>query len=86
MGQKAIAEENYCKDPGTGGEWDSLIQRHPNDMEIHTLHALRLGLCAKVDRGDLTIEEEATTIFENARDVFIQKRKAETPKSMDPNI
>lgn len=31
------------------------------DMDLHTLHALRVGLCAKVSRGDLTVEEATDT-------------------------
>ncbi|MFC1533217.1 hypothetical protein ACFLZG_03070 [Thermodesulfobacteriota bacterium] len=44
-------------------------------MDIQTLHALRIGLCAKVERGDLTVQE-ATLIFESARDSIINKKKS----------
>ena len=46
--------------------WEALLQEHPGDMQIHALHALRLGLCFKVDRADLTVSQ-ATEIFENMR-------------------
>ena len=59
-------ENNYCDDQDANMEWEALIQEHPDDMQIHTLHALRLGLCVKVDRGDLTVDQ-ATEIFENMR-------------------
>ncbi len=36
-------------------EWDALIQQHPDDMVIHTLHALRDGLRFKLDKDDLTV-------------------------------
>ena len=45
-------------------------------MDIQTLHALRLGLCVKVARGDITIQE-ATDIFENAREKVINRKKIE---------
>ena len=57
-------EKNYCNDQDTNMQWEALIQEHPDDMQIHSLHALRLGLCFKVDRGDLTVDQ-ATEIFEN---------------------
>ena len=57
---------------------DALVERSPNDMEVQALHALRIGLCAKVDRGEITLEQ-ATEIFESAREAIIQKRK-EDPK------
>ncbi len=60
-----IAEEkNYCEDSDTNMQWETLVQEHPDDMEIHALHALRLGLCFKVDRGDLAVNQ-TTEIFEN---------------------
>ena len=67
------AKENYCNDPESWKEWDMLIQRHPNDTDIQTLHALRLGLCAKVERGDLTVED-ATDIFERARETILRHK------------
>ena len=48
-------EKNYCEDLEENARWEALIQKHPGDLQIHALHALRLGLCSKVDRGDLTV-------------------------------
>jgi hypothetical protein len=70
--------ENYCLDQESWKGWDALIQKYPNDMDIQTLHALRLGLCAKIEREDLTVEQ-ATEIFERFREVIIEKKKAEIP-------
>jgi hypothetical protein len=39
-------------------------------MQIHTLHALRIGLCFKVNRGDLT-DGQTTEIFENMKRALI---------------
>ncbi len=57
-------EKNFCNDPDANLQWESLIQEYPDDMQIHALHALRLGLCSKVDRGVLTVDQ-AAEIFEN---------------------
>ncbi len=72
-------ETNYCKDPEANMEWETLIRKHPDDMQIHALHALRIGLCFKVDRGDLSVSQ-ATAIFENMRNALIdaKERDAET--------
>ena len=71
----SLAEsENYCHDEKSWKEWDALIEKNPNDMEVQALHALRIGLCAKVDRGQITLNQ-ATEIFESAREAIIQKRK-----------
>lgn len=75
----AMAMENYCQDPESWERWDKLIEKHPEDKDIHILHALRLGLCAKIERGDLTVEE-ATDIFESARNAIIKKKSLRTEK------
>ena len=43
-------ENNYCETPYTNLQWETLIQEFPEDMQIQALHALKLGLCLKVDR------------------------------------
>ena len=42
---------NYCLDKESWKEWDALVKKHPNDEEVQTLHALRLGLCVKIEQG-----------------------------------
>jgi hypothetical protein len=69
----AQAEKNYCHDPEANAEWEELIENHPNDMQVQALHALRIGLCQKVDNEVLTIPE-ATKIFEDMRKALIERR------------
>ncbi len=45
-------------------------------MQIHALHALRVGLCFKVERCDTTVDE-ATEIFENMRSTLINAKEKE---------
>ena len=75
-----IAAEGYCSDPESWEEWEELIEKYPNDSDIQTLHALRIGLCLKVERGDITLEQ-GTDIFEKARQAILEKKKAEIKKS-----
>jgi hypothetical protein len=75
-------EKNYCEDQDTNMHWEALIQEHPDDMQIHSLHALRLGLCFKVDRGDLTVDQ-ATDIFENMRNALIDAKAREMEKKLE---
>ena len=70
------ATDNYCQDQESWDEWEALIEKYPGDMDLHALHALRIGLCAKVNRGDLSVEE-ATDIFERARERILEKKKSE---------
>jgi hypothetical protein len=77
-------EQNYCNDPDTNMQWEAMAQEHPDDLQIHALHALRLGLCFKVDRGDLTVDQ-ATEIFENMRSALIDAKVREMEKEKDKN-
>lgn len=49
--------KNYCHDAETWIEWDNLIKKAPNNMDIHFLHAVRTGLCRKVDEGTISFEK-----------------------------
>lgn len=69
--------ENYCHDPAAEAQWQALVAKRPKDYDLQALHALRIGLCLKVDQGGLTVQE-ATAIFERARDALIRKREAES--------
>ena len=74
--------KNYCHDQKSWKEWDALIEKNPNDMEVQTLHALRIGLCTKFDKGQITLEQ-ATQIFESAREAIIEKRKMDEKREKD---
>lgn len=63
-------------------QWEALVQEHPDDMQIHALHALRVGLCFKVDRSDLTVDQ-ATEIFENMRSALINAKARETEEELE---
>lgn len=67
-------ETNYCYDLESNQQWDILIQKYPYDMELAALHALRIGLCYKVEKGDISLDQ-ATDIFENVRMQLIGKQK-----------
>jgi hypothetical protein len=73
---------NYCRDEKSWREWDAIIEKNPDDTELQALHALRIGLCVKVDRGGITIEQD-TEIFESAREAIIQKRKEDQKREQD---
>ena len=72
----AFAEENknYCHDPQTWVEWDNLIKKNPGNMDIHFLHAVRIGLCRKVDEGTISFDK-ATEIFNDLHVKVYKKAK-----------
>lgn len=69
-------EKNYCYDLESNQEWEDIVKKNPLDMNLAALHALRLGLCLKVERGDLSVSQ-ATEIFETLRMQLINKASRE---------
>jgi hypothetical protein len=66
---------NYCLDKESWKEWETLVRKYPNDEDLQTLHALRLGLCVKIEQGSITFEQ-ATDIFNRAHQMVIQRTKS----------
>ena len=56
----------YCLNPDLELKWQALIKKNPDDLQVQALHALRLGLHVKEERGDIT-NNEASKIFENIK-------------------
>ena len=75
----AEESENYCNDKESWKEWDELVQKYPNDSDIQTLHALRIGLCIKIERGSITFQQ-ANDLFNRAHEMVIRKKRSEQKK------
>ena len=56
----------YCDDPERMARWETMSRQAPDDYEIQTLDALRIGLCQKLRMGHLT-DREMVQIFWSAR-------------------
>ena len=67
---------NYCLDKESWKEWEALAQKYPNDENVQALHALRLGLCIKIEQGSITFEL-ASDIFNRAHEMVYQMKKSE---------
>jgi hypothetical protein len=67
---------NNCHEQKAWEDWQARVSKHPEDNELHTLHALWLGFCMKVERGDLAFDE-ASALFEQTRRTLIQRRQDE---------
>lgn len=64
------------QDPDAWKEWDALIKKYQNDRNIQILHALRIGLCAKIDQDSITFEM-ANDLVNHTHEIIIEKKKAE---------
>ncbi|MFV1975154.1 MAG: hypothetical protein ACC651_05360 [Candidatus Scalindua sp.] len=56
-----------------------------DNQSIQALHALRIGLCFTVDRGELTVSQ-ATEIFENLRSALNDAKEIKGEKEFQGNI
>jgi hypothetical protein len=61
-----VNHEKYCLNPELELKWQALIKKNPYDLQVHALHALRLGLFLKEEKGEIT-DEEASKIFDNIK-------------------
>ncbi len=77
-----LEEYNYCNDQEANTEWEVLVLKYPADLQMHALHALRMGLCFKVNRGDIDLNQ-ATEIFENMRLALIKSKEWKMKKQLE---
>jgi len=64
--------ENFCHDPEALAEWEAMNNKYPNDLNVQALHALRIGLCEKIDRGDIGVAD-GIAIFESMRQAVLSR-------------
>jgi hypothetical protein len=64
--------ENFCHQPEMILEWEELNKKYPHDLNIQALHAMRIGLCEKIDRGDLAVAD-GIAIFEALRAAVLDR-------------
>ncbi len=77
MTANAAAEPaNYCQDEASWQEWMNLVHENPGDDELQMLHALRIGLCVKVEQGSITFDR-ANELFNRAHETIIKQRRQE---------
>jgi len=67
------SETNFCHDKKSWKDWNAMAKKYPNDTPLQILHALRIGLCIKIEQNSISFEE-ATDLFDNMFDTVINKR------------
>ncbi len=50
-----------------------MVEKFPDDIPLQILHALRIGLCDKIEQNSISFEE-ATDLFNDMFDTVINKR------------
>ncbi len=59
-------------------QWDALIEKYPGNMDIQMLHAVRIGLCKKIEDGSISFEtasEAFNGLHETVYKRAIEERK-----------
>ncbi len=70
--QAAMAQENYCHDEETNQQWNALETMSGTHPDLVGLSKYRTSLCAKVDSGELSVEQ-ATVEFEIERERVLKR-------------
>ena len=78
----AYTEEqtNYCLKKDSWKEWEALVKKYPNDEDVQSLHALRLGLCLKIEQGSITFGM-ATAIFNRTHEMVVKMKESERERA-----
>ena len=69
-------DQSYCQDKKAWNEWNELVQKYPHDMNIQMLHAVRIGLCKKIEKGTISFGI-AREVFNQLHDTAYRKAKKE---------
>ncbi len=70
---RADEAEKFCNDSRTWEYFDSMVNKSPNDVSLQILHALKIGLCVKIEQGSITTSE-AIHLFNDLVDTAANKR------------
>ena len=72
-------DNGYCKDPVELQKWANMLEKDPNSDALAAIHALWIGLCAKVEAHNITTQR-ANKIFEDFKWGIIDSTKAKKEK------
>jgi hypothetical protein len=62
----------FCNDPPHWEHFNSMVADDPENIPLQILHALKIGLCVKIEQNSISIEE-AIGLFYDMIDTVIEK-------------
>jgi len=71
---KAAEPEHYCHDAESWKEWENMVKKYTDDIPLQILHALRIGLCAKIEQKSISLQD-ATQLMNDMSDSLIHNRR-----------
>ena len=66
-------DSTFCADQDTWKNFESMIKKYPNDIPLQILHALKIGLCIKIEQNSIS-SQEAINLFNDTVDTMANKR------------
>jgi|GEM_PF-5389036 len=59
--------EKFCNDEKVWDHFNNMVKEYPNDTSVQILHALKIGLCKKIQNNSIS-SSEAIDLFNNMVD------------------
>lgn len=66
-------DSSFCGDPKIWEYFESMTEKYPDDIPLQILHALKVGLCVKIDQNSISTPE-AINLFNDMVDTVANKR------------
>jgi len=69
-------DSTFCNNPQAWDHINSMVEKDPNDIPLQILHALKIGLCVKIEQNSIS-SPEAIHLFNDMVDTMAKKREEE---------
>jgi hypothetical protein len=66
-------DQSFCDDTNIWDRFNAMVEKNPNDIPLQILHALKIGLCVKIEANSITTTE-AMNLFNDMVDTVANKR------------
>jgi hypothetical protein len=66
----------FCNNPQAWDHINTMVEKDPNDIPLQILHALKIGLCVKLEQNSIS-SPEAINLFNDMVDSMANKRDEE---------
>jgi hypothetical protein len=65
-------DSKFCNDPPHWEHFNSMVANDPDNIPLQILHALKIGLCIKIDQNSISTQE-AIRLFTDMLNTLIDK-------------
>ena len=77
-------DSKFCNDPPHWEHFNSMVENDPDNIPLQILHALKIGLCIKIDQNSISTQEAIglftdmlNTLIDNVDEAEKQEGKEE---------